>query len=283
MICKIGVVGGKSKLFNRFKSLFLETNEFDFLTIGRRECDIILDLSCDFSEAFCQKIIDDNPSIFQFVIFAGITKPDECSNNLLLSYKVNVIGLAKFISVCLRNNKKVLFLSTDAVFNGENSTVTEYDNITPSSDYGVQKALIEDYFKDFDCFKVLRLSYVLCRDDFLFNPSLYEENNVLFKNFKRNIIVEDDFFEVLNVYMKDFGNQPEILHVAGPECVSKYEIANDIADYFGYRAPVGGNADNQFFSNRAKIINLQSNFISSVLARNAKTVKEWLQDQGEQE
>jgi dTDP-4-dehydrorhamnose reductase len=273
---EIGIIGGKSNLFNRFCKLSLKNSSYNFVTYGRNECDVSLDLNSDLSVDYLTSIIGSQSQISCFMIFAGVSKPDKCADNPWLSYKVNVINLIKLISICLELKKEIIFLSSDAVFEAASKPINENNKLEPLSAYGIQKAAIENYFKDHKNFKSLRLSYVLCRDDFLLDKSMYLEKCGIYRNFMRNVIVEDDLYKVLDEYISNFQQHPECLNIAGLECLSKFDIGLEVAKAYKFPKPRACDASDDFFANRARKINMQSLYLSDVLSRFPRNVPEWL-------
>jgi len=60
---------------------------------------------------------------------AGITKLDPCEANKEEAYKINVEGTKNIIQGCKLNNSKLIYFSTDFVFDGEKENYREEDEI----------------------------------------------------------------------------------------------------------------------------------------------------------
>jgi dTDP-4-dehydrorhamnose reductase len=75
---------------------------------------------------------------------------DQCERDPNTSFKVNGLGARNVAVVCQELNAKVVFISTDYVFDGEkHSPYTEYDRTNPLSVYGKSKWAGENYVRHF--------------------------------------------------------------------------------------------------------------------------------------
>ena len=261
----IGIIGNNSRLFGRYLK-YIDKSSKHFITFGRANADYQIDLRNDINSIIYDGF-STNKNTETYIIFAGITKPDECSLEPALSNQVNVINMSKMISSLLDLGKQVIFLSSDAVYEKATDSVNETSPIQPQYIYGIQKSIIEQFFKSNPNFKIIRLSYVLCTDDILFNPELYLNGLPLYDNFFRSIIFENDVYEVLQKYEAAFGDMPKVLNVCGERCISKFTVGSEIAHKLGYQLPVKGVAQRSFFANRAKKIHMKSNLLQSILER----------------
>jgi len=71
---------------------------------------------------------------------AAYTNVDGCESNADLAYRVNVIGTQNIASACLACDAKMIYISTDFVFDGKkNDPYDEFDDPNPISIYGRSK------------------------------------------------------------------------------------------------------------------------------------------------
>lgn len=101
-------------------------------------------------------------SITKVVFCAAVTNLNYCEENVKKSYLVNVENTI----VCLRRfldfGARVIFLSTDKVFNGEKPNISINESRSPIYEYAKQKAEVEEFlenYKDQSC--IIRLGKVL--------------------------------------------------------------------------------------------------------------------------
>lgn len=80
---------------------------------------------------------------------AAFTDVDGSESNQDLAYKVNVLGTRNVAVSCREANSKLVYISTDYVFDGtKGSSYCEYDKPNPLSVYGKTKYLGEVYIRD---------------------------------------------------------------------------------------------------------------------------------------
>ncbi|MBQ9359705.1 MAG: sugar nucleotide-binding protein [Lachnospiraceae bacterium] len=98
---------------------------------------------------------DDNLSA---IITASISKISECEINAKETRKVNVEDTVELINHLVDTRARIIFLSSDAVFDGIKGNYKEIDDINPINEYGRQKAEVEEYLKNLSDSLVLRIS-----------------------------------------------------------------------------------------------------------------------------
>lgn len=80
---------------------------------------------------------------------AAYTKVDDAENNIDFCYKVNTISAQVLASVCYEIGAKLLYVSTDYVFDGiKIQPYNEFDCVNPLSVYGKSKAAGEKIIRD---------------------------------------------------------------------------------------------------------------------------------------
>ena len=80
---------------------------------------------------------------------AAYTKVDDAEKNSNLCYKVNVIGSQNLASATYSIGSKILFVSTDYLFDGiKNAPYTEFDIPNPLNVYGKSKLAGESFIKE---------------------------------------------------------------------------------------------------------------------------------------
>jgi len=84
-----------------------------------------------------EKILLINPDI---IIHAGaITNSIEIKNNPLPAIKTNIIGTANIAMYCAHQNKRLVYISTDYVYEGNNGNYKETDPVLPYNEYAWTK------------------------------------------------------------------------------------------------------------------------------------------------
>ena len=111
----------------------------------------------------------DLPSAKTWVIVAAIARLAECRKDPEASYKVNFLAVKELTQRAKESRARVVFLSSDKVFDGLQKSRSEEDPTCPQSEYGRQKASAEKIVLNTSHDNlVIRLTKVLSQDDSLF-------------------------------------------------------------------------------------------------------------------
>lgn len=96
------------------------------------------------------------------VICAGQSNISFCKSSRDEAYRINVVNTIKLIKQLKERKYKIIFCSTDNVYDGEKGYYTEQDKINPLNEYGKMKAEVEEYLlKECPDACILRLSKVV--------------------------------------------------------------------------------------------------------------------------
>lgn len=102
-------------------------------------------LNCDSLEDLLEASNYQEDEEICAVLAGAITNIQQCFQNPDLSRAVNVIGMIRLIQGLFHKRIKMLFLSSDMVFDGQKGAYTETDKTNPLCTYGQQKKEVEDY------------------------------------------------------------------------------------------------------------------------------------------
>ena len=93
---------------------------------------------------------------------AAYTKVDDCEKNIDLAYNANAIGAGNIASVCSDINAKMVYISTDYVFDGtKDKPYNEFDTPNPLNIYGKSKLAGENIVKEIlDKHYIVRTSWL---------------------------------------------------------------------------------------------------------------------------
>lgn len=153
----------------------------------------------------------------------------------------NVIGTQNIISAAKLLKAKLVYISTNAVFDGENAPYKEDDKCRPISLYGKIKKEVEDTITS------EMVDYLIIRPILLYGwPWMGGRQNWVtrvIQSLERGLsvkMVDDTVSQPL--YVKNCAetiwqllkqNQRGIYHLGGPETMSLYDLAIKTADLFG--------------------------------------------------
>lgn len=117
------------------------------------------------SMSLSEVVLQRYPGVTHAFLLHGIGKLDECARDPLGTAKVNVDGTNRMVDELSARGVKIIFPSSDAVFDGTRGSWTEEDSPNPTLTYGKQKAAVERHLMDKpEPWIIARLSKVVGRD-----------------------------------------------------------------------------------------------------------------------
>lgn len=146
------ITGGKGQLASEIKTI-IETGRAEIgpieLNNAKTEFVDVDELDITNLDAVRSYINDFKADVV--VNCAAYTNVDGCESNLDAAFKVNAIGPRNLAIACEEVGAKLLHVSTDYVFSGEDAAAPrkEFDETKPVSAYGTTKLLGEQYVRDF--------------------------------------------------------------------------------------------------------------------------------------
>lgn len=213
-------------------------------------------------ELLAERIIGSNAPIVLHL--AAKTDVDGCEEDRTLqeqgeAWRVNVEGTRNIVSACEETGKRLIYISTDFVFDGKKEDeYTEDDQPNPINWYGVTK---------YEGEKIVQNStapWTIARTAYPYRASFAKIDFVcgLIDRFKKgqslSMVTDhlmtptfiDDIASALAVLIET--SATGIFHVVGSQHLSPYDAALTIADVFGFdRSLVGKTTRSEFFKNRA--------------------------------
>ena len=205
----------------------------------------------------------------EYIIFtAAISGPDKCADDFNSCWKINVAGTEYFIRKALEYGCRVIFFSSDAVF-GETADqiANEHSFTIAGSPYGEMKKHVEDTFRENKNFKTIRLSYVISAKDRFISYCLgcirEEKKAEIYHPFYRNCVSVHDVGDVVFWLIFNWDDLPSTyLNVAGPELVSRLQIADELNCLINGRLEYSiVDPGEEFYRNRAKITHMGSLYL----------------------
>jgi len=178
------------------------------------------------------------------VIFhtAALAQPEACEANPTLAEAVNVEGTAHVARAAARIGARLIYLSTDLVFDGERGGYRETDPPAPHNFYGRTKVRGEEITAGSGA------PYLLVRLALMYGPghgvhgsfsdwllgrlAAGEPASLLVDEYRTPLYVGDAVDALARLAAGDFSS--EIFHLAGGERVTRYEFGKVVAEVFGY-------------------------------------------------
>lgn len=221
---------------------------------------------------------------------ASIGNVDTCEKNKKDAYRTNVLGTKYLAQSAKKIKARFIYLSTNAVFDGKNAPYHEKSKPRPINYYGKTKykgeKLVRDILRDQT---ILRLNTM-----YGWNKKGERENPMTWilkrlKSQEKTFVVNDVFNNHLYVksaseaLLKVIGKwkSGEIYHIAGADCVSRYDFFLTVAEVFGYKKNNILPVDNAFFDKiapRPKNTCFKLTKMQSILDLKIWTINEGIKD-----
>jgi len=234
MAKKILVIGASGLLGSK---LFEKLSE-DFMIVGTYSKNRSGGLYYYDMTDMTSKIFDEvKPDIV--IHAAGMTNVDSCEKNKEKAYKINVEGTKNIIYGCKLNESKLIYISTDFLFDGRKGNYDEMDKPNPLNYYARTKLKAENLIRDSG------LDYIIARVAALYgardnekfvnwciNQLRKEEYITLVADHTKTPTFVDDIAEALRVLIMK--NKQGTYNIAGSESISPFSMGVKIAEVFGF-------------------------------------------------
>lgn len=182
---KVLIIGAKGQLGLELQNQFnIYRHQFDIISVDHKQLDITN------HKQIHQILQQTRPHII--INCAAYTAVDKSEEDVEIAYCINAIGPKQLAIEAEKIEAKLVHISTDYVFDGENPVARREDDVTrPQSIYGSSKLLGEEYVKTF------------CKKHFIVRTAwLYGEGN----NFVRTMLKLAETNKEINVVGDQFGS-----------------------------------------------------------------------------
>lgn len=187
----------------------------------------------------------DSSVLVHFAALTDLNEAEKQKNDKNgLCYQINVVGTKNIALTCAKKSKHLIYISTDAVFDGEKeSPYIETDKPNPVNWYGQTKWLGEQEVVNSGCkFTILRIAYPFRakfenKKDFvrkLLDKFSKGETLKMFSDTLFTPTYIDDIAKTLKtiIQVKPSG----IFHVVGSSILSPFQAATEIAGVFSFNS-----------------------------------------------
>ncbi len=170
---------------------------------------------------------------------ASLTNVDYCETHPAEGYAINVLGVKHVVWASNRVGAKLVYFSSDYVFDGKDGPYSEDATANPICEYGRQKLIAEHYVS------LWAEDYLIIRTTVVYGWEPQQKNFVerLVKTLQKGQVlrVPDDQMGS-PTYAFDLARAARdlveagasgVYHVVGPERASRYEFAREAARIFG--------------------------------------------------
>jgi dTDP-4-dehydrorhamnose reductase len=199
---------------------------------------------------------------------AAKTNVDECEKDQALgqngeTWKINVEGTRNIADSCLKTNKKLIYVSTDFVFDGENPPVGGYSENDPT---GPVNWYAQTKYEGEKIVEQLKIPWIIARVAYPYRAQSKSTKSDFFRivlnRLKKDepiLAVDDHVFTptfiddiafAVNTLIEK--NSQGIFHIVGSQSLTPFDAANLIADKSGLaKSKINATTRSEFFKNRA--------------------------------
>lgn len=214
---------------------------------------------------------------------AAAVNVDECEKNPEWAYKLNVETTKKISEICGALNIKLVYISTDAVFDGKDSKLyTESDDVNPLNVYAKTKLGGESYVLQYPKNLVIRTNIyghnIQNKKSFgEWIVSSLEDGKILnmFDDIDFSPILVSDLAEI--IYKALVCKLSGLYHVCATGCISKYEFGIKLKEVFAIDTGVINRSKSDcmnFVAKRSKHMGMSNEKISKELGIRIRTPEE---------
>lgn len=231
---RILVTGGSGLLGSRFPVLADENYEI-ITTHHKHPSKETIPLDIKEGEMVRKTIKNINPDVI--IHTAALTNVDYCEDHQQEAWELNVQGTKNLVDACQENCSKLIYISTDFVFDGDKGLYKEEDETNPLGYYAYTKLKGEEQVKNSS------LDYVIARVSVLYGwhsqpnfvtwvlEELKSGNNIniVIDQYNSPTLADNAAQAVLRMIELD---KTGLYHTAGRERISRYDFALKIAQEF---------------------------------------------------
>lgn len=231
---RLFITGGSGLLGSKFGNIRGE--KYELITTYHSnpgENSILFDLT-DEKDVY-RKITSLNPDAV--IHGAALTDVDYCEDHRSEAWDVNAQGTENIVKSCEKTESKLIYVSTDFVFNGKKGMYAEEDETDPLGYYAYTKLKGEEFVQNSD------LNYAIARVSVLYGwhrkmnyvtwviDQLKNGNpiNIVTDQYNSPTLADNAAEAIIKMFEKDVKG---IYHTAGSERVSRYDFARNIAEVF---------------------------------------------------
>lgn len=173
---------------------------------------------------------------------AAMTNADECEKRKDTAWQINVVATKHLVRACQKAGGKLIYMSTDLIFDGRKGWYSEEDAPNPLSYYGQTKLEAERLLTRHDlnyCSIRSALMYgwnirsgKLCHTEWMLEVLGAGQSVDLFADQYRSPVLVNNLCEaVLDICDKDLRG---IYHIGSPQRVSRYDFGRALAQVYGF-------------------------------------------------
>jgi dTDP-4-dehydrorhamnose reductase len=230
---RLFITGGSGLLGSRFRKFSKDYEVISTYNRNVEENAIKLDITDE------KDVLDKIESIDPDLVIhpAALTNVDYCEDHQKEADQINAQGTLNIVKACEEVDSKLIYVSTDFVFDGDKGGYQENDKTNPINYYGLSKLKGEEFVINSNTTYAIARVSVLYGWHKNFNyvtwviNELKDNNqiNIVNDEFNSPTYAENAAEAIFNIYSKD---KEGIYHIAGDERINRFDFAKNIAQVF---------------------------------------------------
>jgi len=184
--------------------------------------------------------LNNNNFIPDTIIHCGaLTNVDYCEENIDESYNLTVKSTKLVVEYCKSQNIKLVYISTDYIFDGFNGPYTENEIPNPSNVYGKHKLEAELIVQELKDYIIARITNVYGEEErsknfiahllILIKSKTYKTFNLPYDQFATPIYA-GDIARMLYLLISD--RKKGIYNLSSTDYYNRYQLASKVKSYF---------------------------------------------------
>jgi len=217
---------------------------------------------------------------------ASLTNVDYCEKDRVETQKINVGGTENIVAACKQGGIKLVYISTDSVYDGKTGNYAESDPVSPCNYYGVTKYEAEDSVRKYKNHLIVRTN--------IFGWNIQNKQSLAewildnleagkcingFKDAVFSSIYTIEFAKIMEQMLER--NLTGTFNLGSRTSLSKYEFALLIAKVFNKDVslikPISID-DFSFAAKRGKNLSMNTQKLSKALDRELPSLEECVQE-----
>lgn len=155
---------------------------------------------------------EQHPKVDTVIHCAALVSPPKVNEHITDAIETNIIGTALLSIACYKKNIRLVYISTDYVFSGEQGLYTESDEVFPQNKYAWSKLGGETSLQMLDNYVIIRLS---------FGPDIFPYKAAFTDQFTSRESASVISEKIKNIVLSDFKG---LIHI-GADRKSVYDYA----------------------------------------------------------
>ena len=191
---------------------------------------------------------------------AAMAQPDTCELNREECYDINTNATRYITDAAVAVNAKMIHISTDFIFSGDDGPYRETDKPAPVNYYGETKLAAEEIVRQ------SKTNWAIVRTVLVYGNILSVARSNIVTWVKENLEKENPVKVVSDqvrtpTYVEDLArgvqliiekNATGVYHLSGKEILTPYQMAVQVADYFGLNKTLMEKVDASVFTQPAR-------------------------------